>query len=120
MSDDFSDILGEHVAEHSEIEPVIELLRSGRPVPGAAFRGQLARQLRAVHTYQPLRLLWLRVAGLTVAGAMMLGLVALGVDHHGPFAPNQAIRQRQAQIRPHIVAQNRSVLSDWPLGWSLR
>ena len=103
MSDDLSDILGDDMAERSELEPVIQLLRSDRPVPRAAFRGQLARQLRAAPAYKPLRLLWLRVASLAAAGALMLGLVALGVDHHGPLAPSTTAQSAHAKIHAHAV-----------------
>ena len=106
MSDDLSDILGDDTAVHGQLKGVIEMLRSERPAPRAGFRGQLARELRDSPAPRPIRLLWLRVVSLAVAGALMLGVVALGVDHHGPFAPSSPARGVQAQIpSPAIVAR---------------
>ena len=68
--------------------PVASWLEQSRPVPTAAFRGELRRSLskgRSPQAATPRRL-WLLVMSSSCLGATMLAIAALGVAGSGPFA----------------------------------
>lgn len=72
-------------AERKHLVETAQLLEQARPVPGPAFRGKLARQLRARSTGpQRVRLLIGAYAG---SGLALLAVVAVGLAGAGPLAP---------------------------------
>lgn len=63
-------------------------LRRSRPVPAAAFRGDLRRRLMGRHQAAGVpRRLWVWVAGSGSLGSTLLAVAAAGVAGIGPFAP---------------------------------
>lgn len=66
--------------------PLAERLRASRPVPRAAFRGDLRRRLERGRPSARPRLLWARVAGSFGSGLLLVASAALGVAGAGPFA----------------------------------
>ena len=85
------------MTHHDDLEPGIkreeraallalgERLARDRPVPSAAFRGEL-RRLVADHG-RPLPWLRVRIAACVVSGAALLLTATLGVTGSGPLAP---------------------------------
>jgi hypothetical protein len=72
-------------AERKRLLETARLLERDRPVPRPAFRGELARRLRARSpSPQRLRLLIGAYAG---AGLALLAVVAVGLAGAGPLAP---------------------------------
>jgi hypothetical protein len=78
MNDD--DILEPELAE------VGDRLRRSRPVPAAAFRGDLRRRLMADRGPRRPQRLWLRVAATSGSGLVLLAVAAIGVLGAGPLA----------------------------------
>jgi hypothetical protein len=70
--------------ERRELMETARLLEEQRPVPRPAFRGKLARQLRADpgSNYRVRRL----IAAYAGSGAVMLLVVAIGLAGFGPLA----------------------------------
>jgi hypothetical protein len=70
-------------AERAELLQVAALLESGRPMPAAAFRGELGRavaaEARARHLRPRPEHLWLIVTLLVLAGAALLVVAAAQV-----------------------------------------
>jgi hypothetical protein len=79
MTDD-DHILDPELADMGE-----HLLRS-RPVPAAAFRGDLRRRLMADRGPRRPQRLWLRVAATSGSGLVLLAVAAIGVLGAGPLA----------------------------------
>jgi hypothetical protein len=72
-------------AERDRLLGTARLLEQARPAPRPAFRGRLARQLRADSAGpQRLRLLIGAYAG---SGLALLAVVAIGLAGAGPLAP---------------------------------
>ena len=72
-------------AERKRLLETARVLERERPVPRPAFRGELARQLRARSTGpRRVRLLIGAYAG---AGLVLLAVVAVGLAGAGPLAP---------------------------------
>ena len=72
-------------AEHERLLETARLLEQARPRPGPAFRGALARRLRARSIgRQRLRLLIGAYAG---SGLALLAVVTVGLGGVGPLAP---------------------------------
>jgi len=71
-----------------ELAPVAAWLEHNRPVPTAAFRGALRRDLTANRRFTPARprRLWLLASSSFGAGTALLVLAAIGVAGTGPFA----------------------------------
>ena len=75
--------------EHdSDLARLANRLERERPVPAAAFRGDLRRQLINTRraTASPKRL-WVWVSAYAGTGAALLLVAGLGVLGGGPFAP---------------------------------
>ena len=84
MTRDIRDDLEPHDAD--ELLPVAEVLHARRPVPRAAFRGDLRRMIISdAARARPARL-WARIALSGTSGLGLLGVAALGVLGVGPFA----------------------------------
>lgn len=81
--DDFDPEMPEH--ERQRLESLASRLVADRPVPRAAFRGELRR--RVVAGAPPARALRLHVAAYLASGVTLLGVAALGVTDVGPLAP---------------------------------
>lgn len=64
-----------------------DTLRRERPVPAAAYRGDLRRRLLVDRRLagRPQRL-WLAIAGSMAAGSGFLAIAAIGLAGSGPFA----------------------------------
>jgi hypothetical protein len=79
--------LHHHDDDADALERFGATLRHNRPVPSAAFRGDLGRRLagRAARRGRPARL-WLTVAGSASLGSALLAVAAIGVAGSGPFA----------------------------------
>jgi hypothetical protein len=86
MTRDLRDDLEPHDAD--ELLPVAERLRASRPVPRAAWRGDLRRWLlsRAGAPRPRPAHLWARIGASFAAGTLLLSVAALGVGGAGPFA----------------------------------
>ena len=64
-----------------------EALRRDRPLPSAAFRGDLRRWLlRDRYAVERPRWLWRAVAASASLGSVLLAIAAVGVAGGGPFA----------------------------------
>jgi hypothetical protein len=72
-------------AERKRLLETARLLERERPVPGPAFRGELARRLRA-RSPSPERLRVL-IGAYAGAGLALLAVVAVGLAGAGPLAP---------------------------------
>jgi hypothetical protein len=72
-------------AERKRLLETARLLERERPVPRPAFRGELARQLRA-RSPGPRRLRVL-IGAYAGAGLVLLAVVAVGLAGAGPLAP---------------------------------
>ena len=70
--------------EREELWELVRLLEHERPVPRPAFRGQLARQLRA-DPGSPYRVRRL-IAAYACSGAALLVVVGIGLVGAGPLA----------------------------------
>jgi hypothetical protein len=83
--DDLRADLEPHDAD--ELLATADALRRGRPVPAAAFRGDLRRRLlrKGAGASRPRRL-WLAVAGSASLGSALLAVAAVGLAGSGPFA----------------------------------
>lgn len=88
MSDELDDILEPDVEREPIVETAHELARA-RPMPAPAFRGALARLLRAVPIPRPVRRLRAKALALAIGGALLLGLAGAGVAGSGPLAPSR-------------------------------
>jgi hypothetical protein len=77
------------VNENETSDPMAEMLEAERPVPRAAFRGELRRALLTRERRKPQALprLRLMIAAYAGSGAVLLGIAAVGVAGVGPFAP---------------------------------
>jgi hypothetical protein len=83
--DDLRADLEAHDAD--DLLPLGDTLRRTRPVPAAAFRGDLRRWLlRDQRAVSRPRRLWLAVAGSASVGSALLAVAAIGVAGSGPFA----------------------------------
>ncbi len=83
--DDLRRDLEAHDAD--ELLPLADTLRRQRPVPAAAFRGDLRRWvLRDQRAASRPRRLWLAVAGSASLGSALLALAGVGLAGGGPFA----------------------------------
>lgn len=75
------------MTEH-DLDPIADRLRSERPAPSPAFRGELRRRLsvqtRAAPT-SPMRLR-LAIAACAASGALLLAIAAIGLAGIGPLA----------------------------------
>jgi hypothetical protein len=71
-----------------DLRPLVERLEAERPVPDAAFRGELRRRLlgRAVGPGPAPARLRLLVTAYAGAGSLLLVLAAVGVAGVGPLA----------------------------------
>lgn len=67
----------------SEIE---RLLHDSRPVPRAAFRGELRRRLTATRRPPAPKRLGLLIAGYAGSGSLLLAIAAIGLAGAGPLA----------------------------------
>jgi hypothetical protein len=85
MSDDFLDPKAAS-EEDRVITEMAARLQASRPVPSAAFRGELRRTLLSGRIRSRPRALWLRVAAASGSGFVLLGTAALGVLGAGPLA----------------------------------
>lgn len=88
MSDELDDIL----EPDGEREPIVETARElarARPMPAPAFRGALARLLRAVQIPRSVRHLRARALALAIGGALLLAVAGAGVAGSGPLAPSR-------------------------------
>ena len=86
MTDDLHSDLEPHDAD--ELSPVAAWLAHNRPVPSAAFRGALRRELmqgRPAASAAPRRL-WVAVTSSFGGGVALLAVAALGLVGAGPFA----------------------------------
>lgn len=82
--DDFEP--GITASEHEQLERLAARLVADRPVPRAAFRGELRRRIATTQPVAPgLRL---RVATYLASGVALLAVAALGVNDVGPLAPS--------------------------------
>jgi hypothetical protein len=72
-------------AERKRLLETARLLERERPVPRPAFRGELARQLRA-RSAAPRRVRLL-IGAYAGAGLALLAVVAVGLAGAGPLAP---------------------------------
>lgn len=85
MSNDPRTDLEAHDAD--VLGPLAERLMEQRPVPAAAFRGELRRRLSSTgSSVRRPRLLWLRVSASLASGSLLLAIAALGVAGTGPLA----------------------------------
>jgi hypothetical protein len=73
----------EHMNEEIEIE---RLLEDNRPVPAAAFRGELRRHLLRGAAASPPRRLRLLIAAYAGSGLALVAIAAIGVAGAGPLA----------------------------------
>jgi hypothetical protein len=87
MTDEFDDIL-EDPDGQAELEGMARMLHSERPLPSAAFRGELARRLRGARTHPSPRRLRARAIGMASAGVLLLASAGIGVAGEGPLAPS--------------------------------
>jgi hypothetical protein len=69
-----------------ELAQLATRLQRERPVPGAAFRGDLRRTLLSRRVARRPARLWLRVAASSGSGLVLLAVAALGVLGAGPLA----------------------------------
>jgi hypothetical protein len=70
----------------SQLEEIDAVLRAARPVPGAAFRGDLRRRLLAQgEEATASRRLHLLITAYASTGAALLVVAAIGVAGVGPF-----------------------------------
>ena len=73
-----------------ELLPIAERLVASRPVPRAAFRGDLKRHLLSEQLSPPLVMrpsyLWARIGASFAAGTVLLAIAAIGVGGAGPLA----------------------------------
>ena len=88
MSEDFSDILGEQ-PDADELRETARMLQEARPLPSPAFRGDLARLMRATPLPGAMSRWRLKALSLAAAGVLLLGIVGVGVAGSGPLAPTQ-------------------------------
>jgi hypothetical protein len=74
--------------ERAELSVMAERLLAMRPVPRAAFRGELRRSLLG-RGAAPARPRWLRarVTAYVVSGAALLAIAGIGAAGAGPLAP---------------------------------
>src|SRR4029453_5796033 len=72
-------------AERKRLLETARMLERERPVPGPAFRGELARRLRA-RSPSPQRL-GVLIGAYAGAGLALLAVVAVGLAGAGPLAP---------------------------------
>ena len=86
MSDELDDIL-EAGAEREDLDDTAQKLAHARPLPAPAFRGALARLLRAVPIPAPVRHLSTKALALAIGGALLLAVAGAGVAGSGPLAP---------------------------------
>ena len=84
MSDDFRTDL--EATDADALLPLARRLSAERPVPRAAFRGELRRRLTAGGGVHRPRWLWLRVGSSFGAGAALLAIAALSAVGSGPLA----------------------------------
>jgi len=96
--DDFDPTL--EPEERAELAALGERLLASRPVPAAAFRGDLRRRLVA---QPPPRRLRLRALSCLASGATLLMLAALGTMDAGPLAP-QELLEASAQLSESVRA----------------
>jgi hypothetical protein len=74
--------------ERGALWTVAATLIGTRPYPRAAFRATLRQRLSStVGAHERPPALWARVGALALPAVVLLALVAVGVAHHGPFAP---------------------------------
>jgi hypothetical protein len=73
--------------EH-DLDPIVRRLETERPVPRAAFRGELGRELRARMDATPARPHRLRLLIATYAGSgtFLLAVAAVGLAGVGPLS----------------------------------
>jgi hypothetical protein len=73
---------------NEELDPVAQRLQSERPVPRAAFRGDLRRRLLAEAQDQPTvpRRLELLIAAYAGSGVVLLAVAVVSVAGIGPLA----------------------------------
>ena len=85
MGDDFE--FEQDDGDRRQLDALGDVLRRGRPVPSAAFRGELRRRLISApaRSARP-RYLWALVAGSASVGSALLAFAAVGVAGTGPFA----------------------------------
>jgi hypothetical protein len=88
MSDDLSDILGEQ-PDADDLRETARMLEGARPLPSPAFRGDLARLMRATPLPGAISRWRLKALSLAAAGVLLLGIVGVGVAGSGPLAPTQ-------------------------------
>ncbi len=69
-----------------DIVSLAERLHDARPVPSAAFRGELGRRLASQPPRLALSRLRLLIATYAASGLVLLVLGAVGAAGHGPFA----------------------------------
>src|SRR2546422_784031 len=72
-------------AEIREVEAFEASLLGGRPVPRAAFRGELRRRVVMIRLRRRARL---QVAAYLASGVCLLAAAGLGVSGLGPLAPH--------------------------------
>jgi hypothetical protein len=85
--------------ERAELEELASRLLADRPVPRAAFRGDLRRRIAKVPIHRRVRL---QVAAYLATGASLLIVATLGVNGVGPLAPQpltSSIAQAQVSAR---------------------
>lgn len=86
MGDDLDDVL-ETSVDREQLDDTAQTLVHERPVPAPAFRGALARLLRAVPIARPVRHLRAKALVLAIGGALLLAVAGAGVAGSGPLAP---------------------------------
>lgn len=72
--------------DESDTDDIQFRLERARPVPRAAFRGELRRRLLAGPAAARPRGLRLLIAGYVTSGALLLVIAAIGVAGTGPLA----------------------------------
>jgi hypothetical protein len=82
--------------ELDQLDQLASRLVADRPVPRAAFRGELRRRVvRTPHA----RRVRLRVVAYLASGIALLAIAALGVNDVGPLAPHPAAQHGAAQAQ---------------------
>jgi hypothetical protein len=73
---------------NGENEEIAERLRAERPVPSAAFRGELRRRVLLADRRRPVRPRRLRllVTAYAGSGALLLAIAAIGLAGVGPLS----------------------------------
>jgi hypothetical protein len=75
--------------EDHDIIEIAERLQAGRPVPGAAFRGDLRRSLLVARPSRrlPGQRVGVLIGAYAASGAALLAIAAIGLAGVGPLAP---------------------------------